>query len=131
MPNLSTMISTTIAAAVLATTFAVAQPAIPVADATRDGKTLVAPEDHRAKGTVYYAIIDKDRQIYFESDAALENIKGQSNDVIGYAVLSPNRPGTIVTGDWRLPVASMKTGIELPFHAAAGTAVIQRTEQEA
>lgn len=119
MPKLSTMISTTIAAA-LAATFAVAQPAIPVADATRDGKTLVVPEAHQAKGTVYYAITDKDRQIYFESNAPLENIKGQSNDVIGYAVLSPSRPGAIVAGEWHLPVESMKTGIELRDEHLAG-----------
>jgi len=120
MPKLSTMISTALSAAALATTLAVAQPAIPVADATRDGKTLIVPEDHQAKGTVYYAITDKDRQIYFESNAPLENIKGQSNGVIGYAVLSPSRPGTIVAGEWHLPVASMKTGIELRDEHLAG-----------
>ena len=113
--------STMISAAMLAATLAVAaQPAIPVAKATRDGKTLVAPEDLQAKGTVYYAITDKDRQIYFESNAPLENIKGQSNDVIGYAVLSPNHPGTLVAGEWHLPVESMKTGIELRDEHLAG-----------
>lgn len=121
MPKLSTMISTALSAVALAATLAVAaQPAIPVADATRDGKTLVVPEAHQAKGTVYYAITDKDRQIYFESNAPLENIKGQSNDVIGYAVLSPSRPGTIVAGEWHLPVESMKTGIELRDEHLAG-----------
>lgn len=121
MPNLSIMILTAISAAALAATPAVAaQPAIPVAEATPDRKTLVVPESHRAKGSVYYAITNKDRQIYFESNAPLENIKGQSNDVIGYAVLSPSRPGTIVAGEWHLPVQSMKTGIELRDEHLAG-----------
>lgn len=90
-----------------------AQPASPIASATSDGKTLVVPKSESAKGTVYYAITDKDRQIYFESNAPLENIKGQSNDVIGYAVLSSSKPGSLVAGEWHLPVDSMKTGIEL------------------
>lgn len=90
-----------------------AQPASPIASATSDGKTLVVPKSESAKGTVYYTITDKDRQIYFESNAPLENIKGQSNDVIGYAVLSSSKPGSLVAGEWHLPVDSMKTGIEL------------------
>jgi len=117
MLKLSTMIS---AAALAATLAVAAQSAIPVAPATPDGKTLVVPGDHQAKGTVYCAITDKDRQIYFESNAPVEDIKGQSNDVIGYAVLSPNRPGTIVTGEWHLPVESMKMGIELRDEHLAG-----------
>ena len=117
MSKLSTMIT----AAALATTLAVAaQPALPVATAKQGGKTLVVPADHQAMGTVYYAITDKDRQIYFESNAPLENIKGQSNDVIGYAVLSSDHTGTVVAGEWHLPVGSMKTGIELRDEHLAG-----------
>lgn len=105
----------------LAATLAVAaQPVLPVAPATQDGKTLVVPDNHKTKGTVYYAITDKDRQIYFESNAPLEDIKGQSNDVIGYAVLSKDHPGTVVAGEWHLPVKSMKTGIELRDEHLAG-----------
>jgi len=108
------------AAALVATLALAAQAAIQPATPTRDGKTLVVPQSHRSMGTVYYAITDKDRQIYFESDAPLENIKGQSNEVIGYAVLSPSRDGTIVAGEWHLPVESMKTGIELRDEHLAG-----------
>ncbi len=106
--------------AAIAASLAAAQPAIQVAQATPDGKTLIVPEDQKSKGAVYYAITDKDRQIYFESNAPLENIKGQSNDAIGYAVLSPDRPGTLVAGEWHLPVSSMKTGIELRDEHLAG-----------
>lgn len=121
MPKLSTLMTTSISAAALAATLAVAsEPAIPIAEATRDGKTLVVPDDQQDKGTVYYAITDKDRQIYFESNAPLEDIKGQSNGVIGYAVLATDRPGTIVAGEWHLPVESMKTGIELRDEHLAG-----------
>jgi len=107
-------LSTILASAALAVTVAVAaQPAMPVASAAANGKTLVVPSADQAKGTVYYALTARDRQIYFESNAPLEDIKGQSNKVIGYAVLSQIRPGTIVAGEWHLPVSSMKTGIEL------------------
>jgi polyisoprenoid-binding protein YceI len=117
MLKLNTLISVATLAAALATA---AQPARPPAPATPDGKTLVVPNHHKSQGDVYYAITDKDRQIYFESNAPLENIKGQSNDVIGYAVFSPNRPGKLVAAEWRLPVASMKTGIELRDEHLAG-----------
>jgi len=115
MVNLSTMIASAAVALLV-----VAQPELPVAEPTHDGATLVVPDGHKSKGTVYYALTDRDRQIYFESDAPLENIKGQSNEVIGYAVLSSNRPGTIVAGEWHLPVASMRTGIELRDEHLAG-----------
>ncbi len=98
----------------LLTAVAVAQPApLPVAHKTPDGKTLVVPADHKSKGRVYYTINGRDRQIYVESDAPLEKIKGQSNAVIGYAVVSPKHPGEIVAGEWHLPVRSINTGIEL------------------
>lgn len=95
-------------------------PELPVAQATPDGKTLVVSKEDQAKGTVYYAITGRDRQIYFESNAPLEDIKGQSNAVIGYAVLSPNNPGTLAAGQWHLPVSSMRTGIELRDEHLAG-----------
>jgi len=113
-------LTTMICAGALAAAAVAAQPASPVAQATRDGKTLVVPDDQRSKGAVYYAITDKDRQIYFESNAPLENIKGQSNEVIGYSVVSSDRPGALVAGEWHLPVASMKTGIELRDEHLAG-----------
>lgn len=111
-----------IAASLAATVAMAAEPPIPVAPKTSNGKTLVVPNDQLTKGTVYYAITDRDRQVYFESNAPLEKIKGQSNDVIGYAVYSPGKPGGIVAGEWHLPVESMKTGIELRDHHLASKA---------
>jgi len=87
---------------------------------TPDGKTLVVPEADRAKGQVYYALTGRDRQVYFESDAPLEDIKGQSNRVIGYAVLSGSPAGALAAGEWHLPVSSMRTGIELRDEHLAG-----------
>lgn len=89
------------------------QPATSVAAKSPDGKTLVVPAAEQSKGTVYYALTDRDRQVYFESNAPLENIKGQSNKVIGFAVASSATPGALAAGEWRLPVTSMKTGIDL------------------
>jgi len=105
-----------LAVALLATSPVLAQGQ-PVSSATTtktsDGKTLVVPAAEQAKGTVYYALTERDRQVYFESNAPLENIKGQSNKVIGFAVASSATPGALAAGEWRMPVASMKTGIDL------------------
>jgi len=117
-------IITTIAALTLASTFALSQPAhkaMPVAQAAPGGKTLVVSSAHQAKGQVYYAITERDRQIYVESDAPLEKIKGQSNAVIGYVVSSSHNPGSLVAGEWHLPVNSIKTGIELRDEHLAGS----------
>jgi len=88
-------------------------PQVTPAQKTSDGKTLVIPAAEKAKGAAYYALTGRDRQVYFESNAPLENIKGQSNKVIGYAVMSTRTPGSVVAGEWHLPVSSMKTGIDL------------------
>lgn len=109
------------ATASLAVTAAGAQPTMPVASPTQDGKTLVVPQAQKSKGTVYYALTERDRQIYFESNAPLEDIKGQSNKVIGYAVADPNSSAKLVAGEWHLPVESMKTGIELRDEHLAGS----------
>ena len=85
----------------------------------KPGVTIPAAE--QAKGTGYYTISGKDRQVYFESNAPLENIKGQSNQVTGYAVMASGAPGSIAAGEWRLPVNSMKTGIDLRDEHLAGS----------
>lgn len=100
---------------------AVSHGALAQQGAAPDSTTRIAvPEGHRAKGRVFHTITGKDRQIYFESNAPLESIKGQSNQVIGYAVMSNDRPGQIVAAEWRLPVESMKTGIALRDEHMAG-----------
>lgn len=80
---------------------------------TKDERTLVIPKAHQNMGTVYYAITNRDRQVYVESNAPLEDIKGQSNRVIGYGVSSSSTPGSLAAGEWHLPVESIRTGIEL------------------
>lgn len=86
----------------------------PFAEPAPDGKTLVVPDEVAAKGTVYHTLSGRDRQIHFSSDAPLEKIKGQSNQVIGYAVAGPSgSPAKLQAGEWHLPVESMKTGIPL------------------
>lgn len=91
---------------------AVAMSEAPFVKAAPGGKSLVLHESHRNKGTVYHALSERDRQIYFVSEAPLEKIKGQSNKVIGYVVAGPSgSPASLVGGEWHLPVKSMKTGI--------------------
>lgn len=95
-----------------AATLAFAGP--PFAEKAPSGQTLQIPADLANQGTVYYALPGRDKQIYFESDAPLEDIKGQSNQVIGYAVApSGSDRADLLGGEWHLPVRSVRTGIEL------------------
>ena len=109
-----------LAAAAMSLTALAVQPAQQPAQPTPDGNALQIPSAHRSMGEVYHVISDRDRQIFFESDAPLEKIKGQSNDVIGYAVMSESTQGQVVAGQWNLPVESMKTGIKLRDEHLAG-----------
>lgn len=93
-----------------------AQPARPSAD----GATLRVPSSEESLGTVYYALTDRDRQIFFESEAPVEDIRGQSNKVIGYAVVSDSSSDMLVAGQWHLPVESIRTGIKLRDEHLAG-----------
>ena len=102
----------------LTTILAGALAAPPFAETGPDGRTLEVPD---AAGTVYHALPGRDRQIYFESDAPLEDIKGQSNQVIGFAVAGPaSNPADLRAGEWHLPVRSIRTGIELRDEHLAG-----------
>lgn len=106
--------------ATLLSALAHAAPNTPFAKKTADGKTLVISDKQQAKGTIYYALSGRDRQVYFESDAPIENIKGQSNAVVGFAVLSKDKPGALAAGEWHLPIKSMKTGIKTRDEHMAG-----------
>ncbi len=98
---------------------AAAATAPPFAKTTESGKSLVIPAEHSAKGNAFHALPARSRQIYFESNAPLEDFKGQSNQVIGYTIAA--RGGTnLVAGEWHLPVKSMKTGIDLRDEHLAG-----------
>lgn len=103
------------AVAALSASFVLAAQPAAKTPATASGSkaATVIPMAERSKGTPYLTITGKDRQVYFESNAPLENIKGQSNQVTGYAVVSKDTPGSLAAGEWRLPVKSMKTGIDL------------------
>ena len=92
----------------------------PFAKPAPGGKSLVVPADDAAKGTVYHALSGRDQQIFFQSDAPLEKIKGGSNQVIGYAVAGRDSPANLQAGEWQLPVKSIRTGIELRDEHLAG-----------
>lgn len=86
----------------------------PFAQPNKSGKSLIVPVERASEGRVYHAVTGRDRQIYFESDAPLEDITGQSNKVIGFAISGPDSdPAALRGGEWHLPVASLRTGIDL------------------
>lgn len=93
---------------------AAALPAALAAERSEKGITLVVPTEHAAMGKVYHALVGKDAQVTFTSDAPLEHIKSSSNRVVGYAVVKDPAAGPgIVAGEFRLPVASFDTGIPM------------------
>ncbi len=100
-------------AAALSSIFLIAGAGLAQATKSASAKSLPVPATLASKGVVYHTITGKDRQIYIESNAPLENIKGQSNQVIGYAVAGASNPASLAGGEWRLPVTSIKTGIDL------------------
>jgi polyisoprenoid-binding protein YceI len=78
------------------------------------GKSLVIPAAQKSQGTVYYALPERDVQVTFNSKAPVEEIKGTSNRVIGYAVApKTGEPAALVAGEFHLPVSSLDTGIAL------------------
>ncbi len=81
---------------------------------TESGRTLVVPSEHKSLGKVYYVHGGKDVQVTFTSDAAIEHIKGVSGQVVGYAVApTEGSVAGLLAGEFRLPVASIDTGIPL------------------
>lgn len=93
----------------------------PFAEHAPDGLTLIVPDDHKALGTLYYALPKRDRQIFFVSDAPMERIEGQSNGVIGYAVAGKDPTQVLLAaGEWHLPVAAIKTGNRMRDQHMAG-----------
>lgn len=79
------------------------------------------PASLSGKGTVYHTIAERQAQVTFTSDAALQDIVGKSNAVVGYAVAGPkDAPAALVGGRWILPVASLATGIPLRDEHLAG-----------
>lgn len=99
----------------------VATAAEPFAAVAPSGKTLVVPAGQAKRGTVYHAISGRERQVFFTSDAPLEQIKGQSSEVIGYAIAGKgSSEANLVGGEWHLPVESLRTGIPLRDEHLAG-----------
>jgi len=88
--------------------------ALAKAEKNAAGNGLVIPQDHQRLGKAYHVHKGKDAQITFLSEAPLEDIKGVSNQVIGYAIFD-NSGSTprLAAGEFHLPVASMDTGIPL------------------
>lgn len=108
-----TRASLTLASIALAAGLAVA-PASFAADRSEKGMTLVVPSEHASMGTVYHALVGKDAQVTFTSDAPLEHIKASSNRVVGYAVVKDPATGPVIAaGEFRLPLASFDTGIPM------------------
>jgi len=109
-----------LAAAGMGLASALAAAAPPFAEHNQNGQMLIPHEAHKGKGTMYYALPGRERQIFFESDAPLEKIKGRSNRVIGYAVAPTDGGAVLAGGEWHLPPDSLKTGIKLRDEHLAG-----------
>lgn len=83
-------------------------------DTSNFPKSFPVPSNVAKLGTVYYSISGKQRQLSFTSDAPAEKINGNSSSVIGYCVTGPkDKPAELQAGEWRMPVASVSTGIPL------------------
>lgn len=82
----------------------------PFAEKSPSGKSLVVPETQAKMGKVYYSISEHGRQIFFQSDAPAEKIKGQSDKVIGYCIAGKDNTAALQAGEWHMPVKSLKTG---------------------
>jgi polyisoprenoid-binding protein YceI len=74
------------------------------------GKSLIVPDAHQKLGTIYHCLPDRERQVYFTSDAPVEKIRGQSNQVVGYCIAGKDNAAAIQAGEWHLPVKSIRTG---------------------
>jgi len=68
-----------------------------------------------AKRGVVFTVKDpmKRDTVSFLSSAPLEDILGTTSEVYGYIVFDPAKPERGVRGDFRIPVASLNTGIPL------------------
>lgn len=79
------------------------------------------PAELSKQGIVYHTISGRQAQVTFNSDAQLQDIVGKSNAVVGYAVAGPaDSPARLAGARWRLPVASLATGIPLRDEHLAG-----------
>jgi polyisoprenoid-binding protein YceI len=73
----------------------------------------LAPE-HAAFGRVFTVADEKKRDtVTFRSSAPLEDIVGTTSEIRGYVAFDPERPDRGIRGDFRVPVASLNTGIPL------------------
>lgn len=65
-------------------------------------------------GKVFYVNDPMKRNtVTFTSEAPLEDIVGTTNEVAGYIVFDPKKPGGSVRGEFSVPVSSLDTGIPL------------------
>jgi polyisoprenoid-binding protein YceI len=76
--------------------------------------TVAVNPCHAKHGTVFYIADPMKRDsVTFTSEAPLEDIVGTTNEVVGYAVFDPDNPSRGIRGAFRVPVASLNTGIPL------------------
>jgi len=82
------------------------------ATAQNDVQVPVDPA-HARIGTVFYVHQIDRNQATFESEAPGESFTGSTNEIHGYFVFDPETPSKGVRGEFRVPVASIDTGIPL------------------
>jgi hypothetical protein len=88
------------------------------------GQTLEVPEEHLDLGEVYYLHPGGDPQLILSSDALLQRLRITTRRAVGYVVtpfdLEEEGVVPILGGAFRIPVASLKTGLDDTFNTPGG-----------
>lgn len=114
-------IATVLAAAVCASGFATAHqdhpdnPCNPCGGKASPGGASGAIDAARGSGRGVYHVDDPmgRNTVTFTSEAPLEDIIGTTNRITGRVVFDPRHPERGLTGEFRVPVKSLRTGIPL------------------
>lgn len=91
-----------------------------------DGLGLDIPDAAAQRGTVYHLLPGRAVQATFQSDTAIESFQGETDAIVGFAVLStpeqidaameaeaPPERGVLLAAEFALPVESIRTGIDM------------------
>lgn len=95
-----------------------------VPERSESGLTLRPPEAHLDSGSVFHALTGGETQLVLSSDAPLQKLAATSSRMVGYLVVpyDVDEGGPpIAAGAFRIPVRSLKTGLERWDRALLGS----------
>lgn len=91
-----------------------------------DGLGLEIPETVASRGTVYYLLPGRSVQATFRSETPIESFQGETDSILGFAVLAPHEQivetlgaeahaerGVLLGAEFALPVDTIRTGIDM------------------